>query len=267
MNIGLFMQAIVASFIFFPSRDFHLLPEQIGLTYESVELKTSDNVRLSAWYFPEKSEKGVIYLIHGNAGNIGDRLFKVPAWLGRGYSVFLLDYRGYGRSEGKLTSERDLYVDAEAGLQWLREKKGYLDPDIILNGESIGCAGAIELATKSNFGGLLLEAPFTSLPQIAKIHYPFIPSVFVSAFQFDNAGKISKVHTPVFIWHGERDSICPFRMGESLYEKASQPKEFFGMPGGDHNNLVDTAGAEFYDRAVNFMERARASSNQMVSKQ
>lgn len=255
MNIQLWFGAMIASLIFFPSKDYTFRPEDFGLRHQSVEVLTKDNVKLAGWYFPSEPGSKVVYLLHGNAGNIGDRLFRVPEWLRRGFSVFLLDYRSYGKSGGNITAENDLYADAEAGLDWLKEAKKFSAADIVLSGESIGCAAVLELAQKGKFAGLILEAPFTSLAAIAKVHYPFVPAFFLSGFQFDNLAKISNIETPVFILHGEDDEICPFKMGEELFRRAPEPKYFFRIPGAHHNDLSEMAGKFFYDEPVEFLAK------------
>ncbi len=265
MKITVLVQAMVASLIFFPTKEYTALPKDYAeLKSEVVEIQTSGGVKLVGWYlpYPKVAEETfrtntTIYLLHGNAGNIGDRLFKAREWIHRGYSVFLLDYRGYGQSEGKITSEEDLYQDARAGLKWLREVKKKDNKNIVLYGESIGCAPVIQLAVedKQDFFAVILEAPFTSLPAVTKVHYSFIPTVILGGFQFDNLEKISKVKTPVFVIHGEDDEICPFEMGKELFNKAAvEPKEFFEIPNGHHNDLPDVAGNEFYDRPNKFLE-------------
>ena len=258
MKIWVLIQIMIASFIFFPTKEYAALPEDYGLKAEEVRLVTEDGVQLAGWYLfagqagdsPKKGQSPTIYLLHGNAGNIGDRLFKAAEWVKRGFSIFLLDYRGYGKSSGQITSEQDLYRDAQAGLEWLKARKKIGPSETVLYGESIGAAVVLELAAKEKFRAIILEAPFTSLSELAKVHYPFVPGVFTSGFQFQNMEKISKVHSPLLILHGEEDEICPFEMGRALYERAQNPKELFRIPNGHHNDLPDVAGPEFYDRAV-----------------
>ena len=255
-KIGIIFKAMIATLIFFPTRDYTALPEHYGLKSEEVRVTTEDGVKLIGWFLPaEPVSAGVVYLLHGNAGNISDRLFKAAEWVRRGFSVFLLDYRSYGKSEGKITSERDLVLDAEAGIRWLREVKKVENAKLILYGESIGCAPVIELARKTPFRALILEAPFTSLPEVCKVHYPFIPTAILGAFQLRNLDKISEIKSPVFVIHGEDDEICPFSMGEMIFEKAPEPKEFFRIPHGHHNDLPDAGGPSFYDKPVQFISK------------
>ena len=119
MKVWTLLNLMVASLIFFPSKEYSQTPEDYGLAYENVQLKTEDGIQIAAWYLPARNSKATIFLLHGNAGNIGDRLFKAAGWVKRGYSFFMLDYRSYGESSGKISGEDDLYRDAEAGLKWL----------------------------------------------------------------------------------------------------------------------------------------------------
>ena len=244
---------MIASLIFFPTHEYTALPRDYGLISEDVRVVTEDGVKLAGWYLPAPEARGTVYLLHGNAGNIADRLFKAEGWVKRGFSVFLLDYREYGKSEGQIKNEDDLYRDARAGLLWLRNEKKLSNSKIILYGESIGTAPMIELATKERFCILILEAPFTSFVEVTKVHYPFVPVFLVNAFQFDNKSKIESIDTPVFILHGKDDEICPWKMGDALFQKVKAPKEFFSVPNGHHNDLPDVAGEDFYERPIQFL--------------
>lgn len=250
---------MIASLIFFPSRDYTALPKDYELISEDVRIKTEDGVQLTGWYLPAPESKGTIYFLHGNAGNISDRLFKVDGWVKRGFSVFLLDYRSYGESKGKIESEQDIYRDGKAGLLWLQNEKQLANSAIVLYGESIGTAPMTELASKERFRALILEAPFTSFAEVTKVHYPFIPSFLLGAFQFDNIDKIEKIETPIFILHGKEDEICPWWMGKALFEKIAGEKEMVSVPKGHHNDLSDVMGEEFYNKPLRFLMKIKGS--------
>ena len=254
-----FLNLMIASLIFFPTREYTALPKDYGLISEDVKVVANDGVTLAGWYLPAPESKGTVYLLHGNAGNIADRLFKAEGWVKRGFSVFLLDYRGYGKSTGHIQNETSLYQDANAGLLWLRKEKRLSNAEIILYGESIGTAPMIELAAKERFLALILEAPFTSFVEVTKVHYPFIPALLVNAYQFNNKNKIESVDTPIFILHGTEDEICPYHMGETLFRNAKSEKEMFSVPKGHHNDLPDIAGEDFYDRPVQFIEKLKGN--------
>ncbi|PIQ87013.1 MAG: alpha/beta hydrolase [Candidatus Omnitrophica bacterium CG11_big_fil_rev_8_21_14_0_20_45_26] len=261
MKILTLIQVMIASLIFFPARDYTQLPSAYRLAYEEVRCQAADGTQLYGWFMPAAESRATIYFLHGNAGNISDRLYKTEGWVKRGYSVFLLDYRSYGQSKGSITSENDIYQDAEAGLAWLRNEKKTALSDLIIYGESIGSAPALYLAVKRNFKALILESPFTSLADVAKIHYPFVPSFLLRQFQFNNLERLRQIHTPVIILHGIQDGICPYRMGETLFREAPQPKELVSVPEGRHNDLYELLGADFFDKPIRFMVQSAGSSS------
>lgn len=243
---------IVTTLLFFPEESFIAQPQDLGLESEAVTCVTSDGIKLFGWYLPAKNPKGTLLLLHGNAGNISGRLDKVKGWVDRGVSVFLIDYRGYGKSEGVITCETDLYLDGAAALKWLKDTKGIPYSEIIVYGESLGAAPATELAVQTRLKGLLLEVPFTSLREIAKAHYPWAPGFFLRNFQLDNLAKIGKIPCPVFIIHGTEDDVCPYEMGRRLFEAASQPKDFLSVPGGFHSDLPEKAGPDYFEKPYRF---------------
>ncbi len=248
----------IASMIFFPSGTYDLIPEDLGLSYEAVALPISHATTLQNWFLPAPEDKGTLLFLHGNAGNISDRLFKAKGWVERGYSVFLLDYRGYGKSTGKLHSENDILQDAREGWNWLtREKK--ISPDkIILYGESIGSFPAMALASEHQARAIILEAPFTSFKDLAPRHYPWVPGLILDIilrdFEFSNISRVQTLQTPLFIVHGTADEICGYEMGLKLYEKALVTKEFFSVKDGGHNDLPFRAGQDFWSEPQKFIE-------------
>jgi alpha-beta hydrolase superfamily lysophospholipase len=205
--------------MFFPTKDYELLPEQIGLGYENVSLREENGPILRNWFLKAREQKGVVLFLHGNAGNISHRLFKAKGWLDHGYSVFLLDYRGYGASEGKITHQNDVIEDAKAALDWLISQRGYSSQEITLHGESLGSFPATTLATKQKFKALILEAPFTSFDDMRKKYYPYVPAFVMKDFQFSNFDMIDKLQTPLFLMHGTEDDVVPFSMGKGYLKK------------------------------------------------
>ena len=246
---------MVSAFLFFPEKDFYELPQTYGLAAEEVSVATEDGVRLHGWFFKGSPSKPTLLFFHGNAGNISGRLFKAKGWVERGISVFLVDYRGYGKSEGKIQKAKDLLEDARAALRWLEESKKLTSQQIILYGESVGSYPATALAAERKFAGLVLEAPFTNLTELAKKHYGWVPDFALDGFRMDNDQAISKVQAPVFILHGDQDEICPKPMGERLYQSAPSPKEFYVILGGSHNDLPQQAGDRYFDYPYEFLAK------------
>ncbi len=250
-----FVNMVIATFIFFPAKEFDLKPMDLGLEHEEVSLMTEDGVQLHGWWLPSttaKEARFTMLFFHGNAGNISHRLSEARGWVKRGVSILLFDYRGYGKSGGSIRKESDLYLDAKAAFAWLQTEKHRNSSDVILYGESVGAVPAIQLAAENRFKTVILEAPFTSLREMAKIHYGFAPGFLLRDFEMPNAQRIQKLKSPVFILHGTADEIVPLSMGRKLFELAPKPKELFEVPGAGHNDLSLSAGEAFYERPLGF---------------
>ena len=244
---------MIASMIFFPVREFSFRPEEFGLTFENAWCETQDGLKIHGWFLKAPNASTCLLFFHGNADNISIRLPKAQEWVKRGVSVLLVDYRGYGQSEGKIKKGKDLYADGEAAFKWLREAKNLKPEQLILYGESIGSVPAIELALNHRFKSIVLEAPFTSIVELARHHYGgWIPEFLLKDFLLDNEAKISQLKAPLFILHGEDDEIVPITMGKRLFEQAPEPKQFFEIPGAHHNDISEVGGTEFYERPFRF---------------
>ncbi len=270
--------SMIHSLIFYPEKDYMETPEDYRFDYEDVWLETSDKIKIHGWFLksnpsPQLSpasgrgslanvpspsgrgqgEGGILLFLHGNAGNISHRLFKVKGWLDRGYSVLMVDYRGYGQSKGSIEHEDDIVKDAEAAWKWAAEKTDR----VVLLGESLGTYAAIRLAGQFPAKALVLEAPFTSFVDLGKIHYSMVPGVelLLKNFKFSNIDFIEQVKVPVIIIHGTRDEICPYEMAEKLFHKIRAPKEFVSVPGGMHNDLSIAAGDDYFEKAFRFIPK------------
>ena len=254
------VNALIASMIFFPVRPFSARPLDFGLQAEDAWCRTEDGVLLHGWFIQAQAERPCLLLFHGNADNISIRLPKAKEWASRGLSVLLIDYRGYGKSGGRISSGEDLYRDARAGLKWLREKKKLTSAQIVLYGESIGSVPAIRLGTEEPFKAVILEAPFTSLREMAKIHYGFVPDFFLKDFIMDNESRISQLKSPVFILHGTADEIVPIQMGKRLFAQAPEPKRMFEIQGAHHNDISEVGGQSFFDEPFRFLAGERTPS-------
>ncbi len=246
---------MITSMIFFPEAVFYEKPSDYGYDFEEVHFKTSDGISLFGWFLKAQNEKAVILFFHGNAGNISHRLYKVKGWLEKGFSVFMIDYRGYGKSAGKIESSENVLTDARAGLNWLSSNRKVPLQEIIFYGESLGSYPAIRLGAENKAGAVILEAPFTSFSELANVHYPMIPKMLLKGFEFENISYISELKCPVFFLHGMRDEICPYTMSGELFEKAPEPKGFLSVPNGMHNDLPVTAGNDHYEKPFEFLSK------------
>ncbi len=239
--------------IFFPVKEFSSQPKDFALTSEDVWCRTPDGVTIHGWYLPAENGTLCLLLFHGNADNISIRLPKAKEWVERSVSVLLMDYRGYGQSEGEIKTGDNLYQDAIAAVEWLKKNKNYKASEIILYGESIGAVPAIELAVRDQFKAIILEAPFTNLKELAKHHYGLAPDFMLKDFTMDNEVKISGLKSPLFILHGSRDEVVPFEMGKRLFEKAPQPKQLFEIKNARHNDISLIGGGAFFDEPFRFV--------------
>ncbi len=228
-------------------------PALVGLAeMATMTLTTDDRLTLSAWYKAPAAGGHVIVLFHGNAGTIADRAFKARPFLDRGYGMLLVEYRGYGGNPGSPT-EAGLYADGRAALAFLEHLE--IGPErIVLYGESLGCAIAVELAVGRPFAALVLEAPFTSITDVAASHYPYLPVRWLAKDRFPSIAKIGRIRSALLVIQGERDEVVPVRFGRRLFEAAPEPKRSLFLPRGRHNNLFDHGAAAailtFLDEAL-----------------
>lgn len=217
---------------------------QAGLGARDVWLRAADGVRLHGWWIPSPGSQVATLFLHGNAGNITHREGHIRAITAAGSSLLIIDYRGYGRSGGR-PSERGIYLDAEAAYRYLLEA-GYKPETVVIHGESLGTAAAVDLAARRGCGAAVLEAPFTSARDVAAGVLPLI-GPFIT-WGFDSKRKIPAVRAPVLVIHGTRDEVIPFEMGQALYSAAHEPKSFWAVEGAGHNDILPAAGAAYRQR-------------------
>ncbi len=217
---------------------------------EPVGLATADGLGLTAWYRPATEGRATLIYLHGNAGNIAMRVPKARPFIDAGFGMLLTSYRGYSGNPGRPT-ERGLYADGRAALAFLAEA-GVPEAHIVLYGESLGTGVAVQLATERTVAAVVLEAPFTSIADVAAPRFPYLPVRRLIRDRFDSRAKIGNLHAPVLIFHGERDMTVPVRLGRALFAAAREPKEAAWLPYADHNDLYEHgAGAivlAFLDR-------------------
>lgn len=249
-------------FVFRPDR----APPDIGRVsvpdLTSISVLTADGLSLLAWFLPaaRDSSPTVLYL-HGSAGNIGHRAKRLNAFRRLGWGVLLLEYRGFGGNPG-CPSEAGLLADARGGLAALRTMR--VSPDrILLWGESLGSGVAVRLASEQTVAAVLLEAPYTSVTNIARARFPFVPVSWLLLDRFDTLRCIERVRAPVMVMHGTRDRTVPVAMGRAVYEAAPHLKELWIVPGAGHSNLVEAgaieAAGDFVDRLNRFAQTNEVS--------
>lgn len=211
-------------------------PAAIGLFgVREITLRTSDGIDLVAWYGAAEPGQPSLLYFHGNAGNLQTRAGRVGEYLAKGRGMLMLSYRGYGGSGGKPTEANNV-SDALIAYEWLVQQQG-LDPnDIVLYGESLGSGIAVQLAAKKPVGGIILDAPYTSIADVGARLYPYLPVQTLILDRYDSLSRIDRIAAPLLIVHGENDDLIPISMGRALFEKAPQPKQFAAIPRAGHNN-------------------------------
>jgi fermentation-respiration switch protein FrsA (DUF1100 family) len=236
--------------LYFPTRELAATPEAYGLRAEELSLPSEDGVVLHGWRIPGDGKRALLFF-HGNAGNAADRLERARILNRRfGLDVFLVDYRGYGRSTGS-PSEEGLYRDARTIYEAARER-GFSPDRILAFGESLGSAVAVELATEKPCAAIILETPFLSVPAMARVHYPLVPRFLVRT-RFDNAARIQAIRAPKLFLVAGRDEIAPPEQGRDLFERASEPKTLFVIPNAGHNDTYATGGEAYWREWERFL--------------
>jgi len=239
--------------IYFPTRAHDVTPAGLGLAYEEVALVTEDGVRLHGWFLPVEGSRRSVLVCHGNAGNVSHRLDRALLIQSRlKLDVFLFDYRGYGASEGS-PDEEGTYRDARAAYRWL-VAHGKGPARVVLFGESLGSAVALQLAVEVEARALVLESPFASIPAMARAVYPFLPLWPFVRTRYDNVAKVGRLRMPLLVLHGDRDEVVPFAQGRRVFDAAPEPKTFFAIPGASHNDTYVVGGEAYWQALRGFLE-------------
>lgn len=247
-------------FIFFPESKVISNPGELGIPFEDLTISTEDGVDLNAWFVPFKKSRKTLLWFHGNAGNIGDRVDYLQLLHRKlKLNILIIDYRGYGRSGGEV-SEEGTYRDARAAYDYLLTRTDIDTSRIIFLGRSLGAAIAVDLATHILPLGLILEAPFTSIKEMAGVVLPWLPVGRFLATKYDSLSKIDRIQIPLLIMHGDHDSVVPYRQGEKLFDAANEPKQFFTIEGADHNDSYIVGGDAYFKRMSRFIDRLESSA-------
>lgn len=237
--------------IYFPSAIIEFTPADKGLSFEEIFYRTSDGKKINAWFIPAEEARGTILFCHGNGGNIGHRIDFFEIFNKLKLNVFIFDYRGYGKSPGR-PGEEGIYLDAKGAYDYLLGRADIDKGRIILYGESLGGAVAIDLAKKIKVSGLIAFGAFTSLCDMGRELYPHLPIKLIVTQRYDALSKIKDLTIPKLIIHSRDDEIIPFSQGERLYAEASSPKEFFEIRGG-HNEAALLNSGKFSQKINDFL--------------
>ncbi len=249
--------------VYHPDRVLTATGAELGRPFEDVSFPTKDGETLNGWFFPPNTNspraRMALLVCHGNAGNISDRLQLCEALLQTGVNVFLFDFRGYGRSQGR-PGEEGTYLDAQAAYQWLQQKS-FSGTNIIAFGESLGGGVASELALRETLGGLILQSTFTSIPDIGAELYPWLPVRWISTIKYDTRAKLPRLKLPVLVMHSRSDDLIGFHHGEKIFSVANQPKMFWELKGEHNDPLSDRRNfIEGLEKFLQLVETSRGPS-------
>ncbi|PCI25132.1 hypothetical protein COB57_02860 [Candidatus Peregrinibacteria bacterium] len=249
--IFMFLRIVIFSYIgllfvlFFNQKNLIFIPSQkdydtpLPQNVTNVYFTTTDEINLHGWFLDNKADKTVLFF-HGNAGNVQNRRRQIEIFETLGLNALIFDYREYGKSEGTIQSENDLYKDSQAAVKFLNNEKNIDNKDIIIWGRSLGGAIAIDTASKNDFHKTIIESSFSSIQDMASHQFWYFGKLMILKFHFSSIDKIENISSPLLIMHSPTDEIIPFQQGEKLFKKASEPKTFFELKGSHNDGYMES---------------------------
>lgn len=255
VSLAILLYFFQPKLVFFPHEDLEATPALISLDYEELDLTTADGEVLNAWWIPHPEARATLLFLHGNAGNISHRLDSINIFHQLGLSVLIIDYRGYGNSTGT-PSEQGTYIDAETAWDYLIKQRKINDNDIIIFGRSLGGAVAIGLASKHQPTALIIESSFTSIADVGKHYYPYLPTSLLARIKYSSIDRIANIKSPTLFIHSKDDEIIPYKYGKQLFTEAlnetTTAKSFLDTIGG-HNDGFLLSGKQYIDGLNRFI--------------
>lgn len=249
--------------IFFPSKVLQVFPHDFDLPHEDIWIPVNTRDRLHSWWIPAAAPRGVILYLHGNGINVGGNIEHAYRFWQMGFSVLLIDYRGYGQSVGKFPTEKQVYEDAETALQYLIEQRGVPPREIFLYGHSLGGAIAIHLASyHPELAGVIVESSFTSMADMVVYmkRYNWLPVDLILHHKFESIEKVKSLQQPLLFIHGTGDQVVPSFMSELLYDAATSPKkQVLIIPDARHDNVATIAGERYRQTIESFYQLTQRS--------
>jgi len=240
IGIFIYFKLFEHRLIFYPESTIAGVP---GIPYEEISFKALDGTDLNAWLIPFEGSPRIFVVSHGNAGNIGDR-WAMGEYLHNEFqsTVFMYDYRGYGRSQGQPT-ESGLYSDLRGATRYVRSR-GFAAEHIYLVGQSLGTAVTLDVASQEQVAGILLEAPFPSVSALARAYTFSVPFDYFWTSRFDSLSKLRSIRVPVAVVHGTKDPLIPFALGQQVFDAAHEPKRLFAVEAEIHEGALMALGLE-----------------------
>ncbi len=246
--------------IFLPGTALQTTPDRDGMRYEAVHFRSGsgpEQGELFGWWIPGASSTSPALLyLHGNTRNVSLNVEHASRLHNMGYGLLLFDYRGYGKSSGGEPDEKKIYEDAEAAWSYLLGQLRQPPQRTFIYGHSLGGAVAIDLAVRHpEAAGLITESTFTSMVDLGKRDYPYLPVDLLLNQRFDSIDKVGKLKIPVLLIHGTWDEKVPWQMSQRLFDAAPQPKVLKLIEGGEHSNSGGIASVEYKDAITAFVHR------------
>lgn len=228
-------------------------PSSFNVKVEDVFFQAKDGTNLHGWYIPSANAQATLLWFHGNAGNLTHRLENIQQLQPLNLNIFIFDYRGYGKSEGK-PSEVGIYQDSRAAYDFLIQEKNVVPLEsLFLFGRSLGGICAVEVAASNPAAGLILESVFTSAKEMAGKVFPIMPIGWAIRSKFSAIEKVPDLKLPKLFLHGTEDEIVPYKLGRKLYSAAAEPKEFYDIEGAGHNDTYGVGGPEYFSALNRFI--------------
>ena len=234
------------------------VPSEIGLDgFDVVELQTPDGNTLVAWFAQARSGKPTVLYFHGNAGGLAGRALRLKRLRDAGLGALIMSYRSYSGSTGRPT-ERDNVSDGKRAFKYLVEEKRVPADDIFLFGESLGTGVAVQVAAAMQPAGVILDAPYTSMLDLAHLHYPYLPADWLLKDRYETMRYLGKVTSAILIVHGDQDQVIPEAMGRAVFEAANSAKSkaFITVPGAGHLDHDEVS----FDKIIAWVEQVRAQT-------
>ncbi|MBM4435597.1 MAG: alpha/beta hydrolase, partial [Chloroflexi bacterium] len=250
------LRSLQRSFIYFPLAQTPPPVASVLPGAEEVRFTTADGVELNGWWRPGSAGSVSVIVFNGNAGDRSHRAPLAAALAREGLGVLLFDYRGYAGQRGT-PSEEGLAADARAAVAYLQGRRDVDAARIAYFGESLGAAVATTLAAERAPAALVLRSPFTSLEDMARLHYPWLPVGPLLVDRYGSMDRVAAVRAPVLVIAGTRDGVVPLSHSHRLFDAARQPKRFVAIDGADHNDLALVAGPQVVAATAEWLRAAR----------
>lgn len=249
LNVFVYLQQ--PRMVFFPLKEIEQTPDQWGMPYEEVALESTGGHHIHGWFIPGKSADRALLFFHGNGGNISHRGESLKIFHRLGLNVLIIDYQGYGKSEGA-PGESAMYDDGRAAFRYLSDTRKFRKENIVVFGRSLGGAVAARITAEMQPGAAILESTFASVPDMASRYFPVMSKLIVPRYRFNTLAQVKAIHCPLLVMHSRQDDVIPFLSGALVYNAANNPRQFAELVG-DHNSGFMQSQPAYEDMLASFL--------------